>query len=111
MEKWIPIKFEPDVERAYAKNLLARFIPLGRLAFGIGIVAFIGYGFWDLMLDPDAMASTGPIRLVAVLHFVICIGITYLPSVRRNPSYWPLLVFYSYCGYIILFTMIDCASP
>ena len=111
MEKWIPIKFDPDVERAYAKHLLARFIPLGRLAFVIGIIAFIGYGFWDLMLDPNAMESTGPFRLAAVLHFMACIGITYLPSVQRNPGYWPLLVFYSYCGYAILFVMILSQLP
>ncbi len=53
LEKWIPIQFEPDVERLYAKHMLERFIPLMRIACVAAILAFIGFQTWDLMLDPE----------------------------------------------------------
>ena len=111
MENWIPIRFEPDVERIYAEHMLDRFIPLGMLAFGIGIIAFIAYGLWDLMLDPNALGNTVPVRLVAVLHFAVCIGITFLPAVRRNLGHWPILLLYSYCGYAFLLILIFSLLP
>jgi len=111
LESWVPIKFEPDVERVYAKHLLARFIPLGRLAYSLGLIAFIGYAFWDLMLDPNALAKTGPVRAVAVLHFSVAIGLSFLPAVRGNPMYWLPLLIYSYCGYAILLTVIFSLLP
>ncbi|MEQ3726276.1 MAG: hypothetical protein ABNH38_02540 [Tateyamaria sp.] len=111
MEKWMPIKFEPDIEHIYAKHMLSKFIPLSRLAYGIGIIAFIGYGFWDLMLDPEALERTGPIRLIAVLHFLICIGLSFLQPMRRNPTYWPVLSVYVYCVYGFLFTLILSQLP
>jgi class 3 adenylate cyclase len=111
VEKWIPIKFEPEVERVYAKHLLERFIPLLRLAGCIGIAAFIGYQFWDLMLDPQAFSKTGPIRLAAVLHMLSAIGLTFLPTVRTNSRVWPFLLLYTYCIYIILLTLIFSRLP
>jgi class 3 adenylate cyclase len=111
LENWIPIKFEPDVERIYAKHLLMRFIPLGRLAFSLGIIAFIGYAFWDLLLDPDALSKTIPVRALAVLHFALGIGLTYLPVIRTNPKYWVASLVYSYCGYGILLTIIFSLLP
>ena len=111
MENWYPIKFEPDVERIYAKHLLARFIPLVRLASGIGIAAFIGYQFWDLMLDPQAFSKTGPVRLAAILHFVLCIGLSYLPTIRSNPRVWLPLLLYTYLGYMVLLILILSRLP
>ena len=111
MENWIPIKFEPDVERLYTKHLLARFIPLSRLAFGLGILAFIGYAFWDLMLDPNALGKTGPIRLSAALFFAWSAGITFLSAVRNNPKYWFLHTVFVYCIYGILLTVIFSLLP
>ncbi len=84
----LPIKFEPDVERAYALHLLQRFIPLGRLASAIGIIAFIGYGFWDLMLNSDALSKTALLRVAAVLHFAICISVSFLPVIHTSPRIW-----------------------
>ncbi len=106
LEKWTPIQFDPDVERLYAQHMLARFIPLMRLACAIGIMAFIGYGFWDLLLDPNALGKTGPIRLVAVLHFLLCFGLSFLAPVRTNPRYWPILTLYVYGMYAGLFALI-----
>ncbi|MFT5113483.1 MAG: hypothetical protein ACI8P9_002814, partial [Parasphingorhabdus sp.] len=111
ISKWYPIKFEPEVERLYAMHLLDRFIPLIRLASGIGIVAFIGFMFWDLLLDPTALSKTGPIRLIAVLHFTIGIGLSFLPVIRYNPKYWLPVIVYTYCGYIILLTIIFSLLP
>jgi class 3 adenylate cyclase len=111
LEKWVPIKFEPDVERLYALHMLVRFIPLMRLACAIGIMAFIGYGFWDLLLDPNALEKTGPIRLVASLHFLLCFGLTFLAPVRRNPRYLPILSLYAYGVYAGLFALIMSRLP
>lgn len=111
METWHPIKFEPDVERAYALQMLQRFVPLGRLASTIGLVAFIGYGFWDLMLDPDALSKTGPFRAAAVLHFAIGISVSFLPVVRTNPRLWTYFMMYTYLGVAILFPLILAQLP
>ena len=111
MEKWRPIRFEPEVERAYARHMLKRLIPLGRLASCFGIAAFIGFQFWDFLLDPQALGKTGPIRLVAVLHFAVFAGLTFLPAVRTNPRWWPFLTLYTYCGYGILFVLILARLP
>jgi hypothetical protein len=106
LEKWTPIQFDTDVERLYAQHLSARFIPLMRLACAIGIMAFIGYGFWDLLLDPNALGKTVPIRLVAVLHFSVCFGLSFLAPVRTNPRYLPILVLYVYGVYAYSFALI-----
>ena len=106
MEKWTPIQFDRDVERLYAQHMLARFIPLMRLACAIGIMAFVGYGFWDLLLDPNALGKTGPIRLVASFHFLLCFGLSFLAPVRTNPRYWPIMLLYVYGVYAGLFALI-----
>jgi adenylate cyclase len=111
VEIWTPIKFDADGERAYANQLLGRFVPLGRLANLIGAAAFIGYQFWDFMLDPLALSKTGPLRLLAVLHFLACFGLTFLPVVRLSPRGWQFLLVYSYCGYSILFALILARLP
>jgi len=111
VENWYPIKFEPDVERAYALQLLQRFMPLGRLASAIGLVAFIGYGFWDLMLDPDALSKTGPLRAAAVLHFAICISVSFLPIIRISPRLWTYFMMYTFLGVAILFPLILAQLP
>lgn len=98
MTNWRPVKFEPEVEQAYAMQLLERFIPLSRLACVIAISAFISYYFWDILLDENALHTTAPIRLIVVVHYCIGIGVTFLPQVRANPKYWPYLVFYLYAG-------------
>jgi adenylate cyclase len=111
LENWRPLKFEPDVERAYALHMLERIVPLGRLAYCFGIAAFSLYQFWDLLLDPLALARTGPIRLVAVLNFVVCGALTFLPAVRTNPRVWPALNLYTYCAYGFLFFLILARLP
>ncbi len=111
MDNWLPIKFESDVEHAYAQHLLARFIPLMRLASFIGIAAFIGYQFWDLMLDPQAFSKTSPLRLAAVLHFALCFGLTYVPDINSNPRIWLPFVVYTYAVYMVLFAMILSRLP
>lgn len=98
MENWVPIKFEPMVERDYSKHMLGRFVPLGRLGIIIGIAAFIGYYFWDILLDPLAFSKTGPIRLIVLLHMSLCLGLTFLPVVRTSPKLWPYFIFYVYIG-------------
>jgi class 3 adenylate cyclase len=96
LEKWIPMKFEPDVERLYAKHMLERFVPLGRLAYVIAIVAYIGYYYWDLLLDPLAFSKTGPIRLIVILSYGLALGLTFLPVVRKSPKLWPYYCFSTY---------------
>lgn len=88
VENMTPIRFTPDIERVYANHLLARFGPLARLGYGIGIASFAGYGLWNLMLDSDALAKTAPIRAAVVLHFALCIGVSFLPTIRTSPKLW-----------------------
>jgi hypothetical protein len=64
-----------------------------------------------LLLDPLAVGKTCPILVAAVLHYVECIGITYLSGVRTNPRYWPIVVLYTYCGYVILLTIVFAQLP
>lgn len=111
METWYPTRFEPNVERAYALQLLQRSILLGRLAPAIGIVAFVGYAFWDLMLDPDALSKTGPFRAAAILHLATGIGASFLPIIRTSPRLWTFIMMYSYLGVAILFPLILAQLP
>lgn len=111
VETWYPIKFEPDVEHAYAKKMLQRFIPLGRLGSAIGLAAFFGYGFWDLMLDPDALSKTAPFRAAAILLFAVSISVSFLPVVRTSPRLWTYFLMYTYLGVAILFPLILAQLP
>jgi class 3 adenylate cyclase len=108
---WGPITLSPDEETEFAERMSQRILPLLRLASVIGIAAFAGYQFWDLMLDPEALSKTGPIRLGVVIWFVICIGITYLPTVRQRPSYLPLLGLVTYSVVAIGFGAILAKLP
>lgn len=85
--KWTPIKFEPDVERLYAKHMLKRTAPLQRLAMIFGIIAFSIYYFWDILLDELAFYTTGPIRLFTVLFFSLSLLLSFTPVVRTNSKY------------------------
>ena len=111
MEDWRPVVFEAEIEREYSQNLLKRYIPLGRLAMGVGAFSFVGYAPWDMLLDPAALEKTAPIRLATVFHFLIGIGLTFLPNLRTNPRYWPFFMSYIYCGYVVLFTLILSQLP
>jgi len=93
---WRPIKFTPEVEQAYSLHMLERFVPLGRLGAIIGILAFAGYFFWDILLDEAALYITGPIRLLVILCFCFNFATTFLPSVRTRPNIWLLSVLIIY---------------
>lgn len=93
---WQPEKFAPELEQAYALRMLERFVPLGRLGAIIGILAFAGYYFWDILLDEDALYLTGPIRLLVILYFCLNIAGTFLPVVRTSPNIWLFSVFITY---------------
>ena len=58
---WRPIRFTPQLERTYVQYMTPRIILLQRLACIIGIASFVGYQFWDLLLDPEALPRTAPI--------------------------------------------------
>lgn len=90
---------------------MERYIPLGRLACGFGALAFIGYQAWDLLLDPQALERTGPIRLLTVFHFILCIGFTYLPFAHKHPRYWPFFMIYIYVGYVVFLAFILAQLP
>jgi adenylate cyclase len=111
VKNWKPIKFEPEAEQAYARHMIDRLIPLARLSFMLGIGAFIGYQYWDLLLDPLALSKTGPLRLMAVCLMIVCIGLTYLPTLRVNPGYWYFVVLVGYFGVAIILTLIFSRLP
>jgi class 3 adenylate cyclase len=82
---WSPITLPSDVEQAYRQYLLPRLIPLVRLGSVFGISAFVGYQFWDLLLDPEALGKTGLIRLAVVACFLLTLGATFMRPIRDNP--------------------------
>lgn len=111
LENWSPLRFDPELEQAYSGHMLQRTIPLLRLAGVFGILAFAGYQFWDLLLDPHALATTGPLRLAVMTYFAAGIGLSYLPAIRTNPRYLPFLVFFTYLAVCVGFTLILSRLP
>jgi adenylate cyclase len=83
---WRPIRFTPQIERAYVEQMVLRVIPLQRLGSIIGMASFAGYQLWDLLLDPQALPRTAPIRLSIMALFAVEFVITFLPPLRR-PHY------------------------
>lgn len=111
MDSWRPIKFEPEVEQAYSLHILERCIPLGRLGAVIGAIAFLSYYFWDILLDPAALYTTGPIRLMVILYFCFNIGSTFIPIIRTRPKIWVASVFVTYAVVAVGFTSIIAQLP
>lgn len=111
MESWRPLKFEPEVERAYALHMLERFVPLGRFGATIGIIAFASFYFWDILLDPDALYTTGPLRLLVILYFCLNISVTFLPKLQTNTNLWVFTTFITYAVVSIGLTSILAQLP
>ncbi|KRR12201.1 hypothetical protein CQ12_31630 [Bradyrhizobium jicamae] len=95
---WRPIRFTPQLERTYVQCMTPRIILLQRLACIIGIASFVGYQFWDLLLDPEALPRTAPIRLAIIAMFAVVLVITFVPSLR-TPRY--LMI-----QYIVVYTLL-----
>lgn len=74
-------------------------------------MSFVGYGFWDLLLDPDALSKTVPFRAAAVLHFAMIISVSFLPVIRVSPWLWTYILTYAYLGPAILFSLILAQLP
>ncbi len=108
---WSPIKFPPDVERAYARRMLERIVPLMRLGGVIGMMSFAGYQLWDLMLDPDALSKTGPLRLAVIALFAIWIGCSFTQPIRDHPNWLPALIFGMYAIVAVGFSLILAQLP
>jgi class 3 adenylate cyclase len=111
MESWRPIKFDPEVEQAYALHMMERFLPLARLAAVIAIIAFVSYYFWDILLDETALYTTGPIRLMVVLYFCLNIASTFIPYIQTSPKVWVATVLVSYAVVAVGFTSILAQLP
>ena len=108
---WFPITFPPDVEQAYRQYLLPRLVPLVRLGTVIAISAFLGYQFWDLLLDPEALGKTGPIRLAIVAYCLLTLGATFVRSIRDNPRYVFVLTVCIYSVATVGFALILAQLP
>lgn len=111
MQSWRPIKFEPEVEQAYAMHMLERCIPLGRLGIVIGGLAFIVYYFWDILLDENALYTTVPFRLIVVLCFCLNFGLSFIPRVRKSPKIWLYSVIFLYAVVAVGLTSILAQLP
>ena len=97
---WRPIRFTPQLERTYVEYMTPRMILLQRLACIIGIAAFVGYQFWDLLLDPEALPRTAPIRLAIIAMFAVeLVILTFVPSLQ-TPRYLMIqyIVVYTFLG-------------
>ena len=108
---WHPICFDAATEKRYASIMSQRSLPLLRLASIIGALAFLGYQFWDLLLDQNALATTGPIRLLVVLLFGAGFLASYLPVVRRSPRFIYLLLILVYTMVAIMYAWILARLP
>jgi len=85
---WRPVALEPALEKRYAAQQLERVVVLGRLGSVIGGLSFLGYGAWDLLLDPQAWSRTGPIRLAVFAFFVLAHAATYWRPFRTSAVNW-----------------------
>jgi adenylate cyclase len=108
---WAPIRFPPEEEAAFAERMAARIIPLLQLASTFGFLAFGGYQLWDLLLDPEALGKTGPIRLLVMAWFVCGIFILKAPVFRRKPHLLPLLGLLTYSVVAIGFGLVVAQLP
>jgi class 3 adenylate cyclase len=106
LAEWRPIAFEPSVERQYVALRLERVVPLARLGSVIGGLAFLGYGAWDLLLDPQALSRTGPIRLAVAALFAATYAMTYWRVVRSSSAIWLALVLTNYLAVAIGYSLI-----
>ena len=106
-----PIKFDPEVEQAYSRDMLERLVLLSRMATILGALAFVGYQFWDFLLESQAISSTGPLRLAVVIYLLACTGLSYLPALRTDPKFWPFFVLFIYLGVAVGFALILSRLP
>lgn len=88
LNEWRLTTFDPPLEKQYLAQTLNRAIVLGRLGSVIGALAFLGYGAWDLLLDPDALAKTGPIRVAVVVYFALGLALSYWHPLTTNQRIW-----------------------
>ncbi len=108
---WRPIRFDPSVEKQYTAHQLDRVVPLARLGSVIGALAFLGYGAWDLLLDPQALSKTGPIRLAVIAYFVLAYAGTYSRRIRSDARIWLTFVFSIYLVVAVGFALVLAQLP
>ena len=104
---WRLRKFDPPLEKQYVAQQLERVVLLGRVGSAVAVLSFIAYGAWDVLMDSQALARTGPIRLVAIAYFLLAFGLTYWRPIRSSSLVWFAFVFSNYLtigvafGYIL----------
>jgi adenylate cyclase len=108
---WRPIRFTPEIERAYAQHRAQQILPLIRLGSVIGMASFAGYQVWDLLLDPDAFGKTGPIRLVNIVLFAAALGATFSRLVINSPRILLTMMVLIYIGVAIGFALVLAQLP
>jgi len=108
---WRPIRFAPEVERAYAQHRGQQILPLIRLGSVIGAAAFAGYQLWDLLLDPDAFGKTGFIRLANIILFAAALGATFLRPVKNSPPILLTVMVLVYIGVASGFALVLARLP
>jgi class 3 adenylate cyclase len=104
---WRLRKFDPPVEKKYIAQQLERVVLLGRVGSAVAVLSFFGYGAWDLLMDPQALPRTGPIRAAAIAYFILAFGLTFWRPIRSSSLVWFAFVFSNYLviglafGYIL----------
>jgi class 3 adenylate cyclase len=103
---WRVRNFEPPVEKQYIAQQLERVVRFGRLGSVIGALAFLGYGAWDMLLDPQAWQKTGTIRLSVAAYFAFTYALTYVRPFRTDPNAWLIVIFANYLVVAVAFAFI-----
>jgi class 3 adenylate cyclase len=111
LSDWKLKKFEPEVERHYIREQLDRVVVFGRVGTIVAILSYVGYAGWDLLIDPDALSRTWPIRVVAIAYFALSFWLTFWKPVSSSSQAWIAFVFTNYLAVAVAFAWILALMP
>ncbi len=111
LNDWKLKRFDPAVEKHYIAEQLERVVVFGRAGTIVATLSYIGYAGWDLLIDPDALNRTWPIRVAAIAIFLVSFGVTFWKPVRSSPQAWIAFVFTDYFAVAVSFAFILTLMP
>jgi class 3 adenylate cyclase len=108
---WRLRKFDPPMEKQYIAQQLERVVWFGRAGTLVASVSYIGYGAWDVLMDPDALQRTWPIRAASIAYFLLSFAVTFWRPIRSTPETWLLFLVTNYLVVAISFAAILTLLP
>jgi len=103
-----PKKFIPDIEKTYRYRQNERVLPSARLVLLAAPATFIGFGLWDLWLEPDSISHTLPMRALCCCVWLVLWASTFFPFFRSK-SGW-VLSFGALWAYVALICVLSSMS-